>query len=85
MLEESLKAMFKRDYSYADKIISRLDSFAGLENDLLAAMSVKKMDPIASSTYRLALDGSRRIIEYSRNIAEVTLNRTIEDIATSNL
>ncbi|MEM2110922.1 MAG: phosphate uptake regulator PhoU [Candidatus Bathyarchaeia archaeon] len=85
MLEESLKAMFKRDYSYADRIISRLDSFVGLENDLLAAMSVKKLDPIVSSIYRLALDGSRRIIEYSRDIAEVTLNRTIEEIATPNL
>jgi len=84
LFEESLKAMFKRDYEHADKIISRLETLATLENDLISVVSTKKMDPKISSLLRLALDNSRRIIEYSRDVADVTLNRTIEEIATQN-
>ena len=84
LFEESLKSLFKRDYEDADEIMSRLESFAALENDLVAVMSNKKLDPNVSSTFRLILDNSRRIIESSRNIAEVTLNRTIEEITAPN-
>jgi phosphate uptake regulator len=80
--EESLKAMFKRDYEHADKTISRLESFVTLENDLITLMSSKMLDPIVSSIFRLILDNSRRIVDYTRNIAEVTLNRTVEEISS---
>ena len=77
--EEALKALFGRDYNYADKLISEIDSLIVLENELVIMMSTKKIDPNISSTFRLILDSSRRIIEYGRNIAEVTLNRTVEE------
>jgi len=79
--EESLKALFKRDYSRADKLISKTESFAALESDLITLMSTKKLDPNVSSILRLIIDNSRRIIEYSRDVAEVTLNRTVEEIS----
>lgn len=79
--EESLKAMFKRDYKHADRIITELERFASLENDLITLLSSKKLDPSILSIFRLILDSSRRIMEYSRDIAEVTLNRTIEEIS----
>jgi len=79
--EESLKALFKRDYNRADKLISEIESFAALERDLVTLMSTKKLDPNVSSILRLIIDNSRRIIEYSRDIAEVTLNRTVEEIS----
>ena len=82
LFEESLKAMFKRDYKHADKIISRLESLVTLENNLVTLMSSKKLDPNVSSIYRLILDSSKRIVDYSRNIAEVTLNRTVEEISS---
>jgi len=78
--EESLKALFKRDYKRADKLISEIES-AALERDLITLMSTKKMDPNVSSILRLIIDNSRRIIEYSRDIAEVTMNRTVEEIS----
>jgi len=80
--DESIKAMFKRSYEYADSIISKLDSFSTLENDLITLMSSKKLDPNVSSVFRLILDSSRRVVEYSRDIAEVTLNRTVEEISS---
>jgi phosphate uptake regulator len=82
LFEETLKAMFERDYESADKIISQLESFVTLENDLITLMSDKKLDPNVSSIHRLLLDSSKRIVEYSRNIAEVTLNRTVEEISS---
>ncbi|RJS94528.1 phosphate uptake regulator PhoU [Candidatus Bathyarchaeota archaeon] len=78
--EESLKALFKRDYDRADKLLSEIESFAALESDLITLISTKKMDPNVSSILRLIIDNSRRIIEYSRDIAEVTMNRTVEEI-----
>jgi len=74
--------MFKRDYECADKIIIRLESFVTLENDLITLISSKKLDPNVSSILRLILDSSRRIVDYSRDIAEVTLNRTIEETSS---
>jgi len=79
--EESLKALFKRDYDLADKLISQMESFVALESNLITSMSAKKLDPNVSSILRLILDSSRRIIEYSQNIAEVTLNRTVEEVS----
>lgn len=76
---ESLKALFKRDYDYADKLISEMEHLIVQSNDLVNIMSTKKIDPNISSILRLILDSSRRIIEYAGNIAEVTLNRTVEE------
>ena len=83
LFDESLKAMFKRDYEHADEIISQLKPLTSLEKDLITLMSSKKLDPNVSSISRLILDSSRRILDYTRNIAEVTLNRTIEETSSS--
>jgi len=85
LFEDSLKAMFKRDYEQADKIISEIESFAAEENDLLIVVSSKKLDPNVASALGLLLDNSRRMMEYTRNISEVTLNRTIEEVSVQIL
>jgi len=79
--EQSLAALFKRDYNRADELISDMKHLASLANELTTVMLSKKMDPNVSSIFRLILDSSRRIIEYGRNVAEVTLNRTVEEIS----
>ncbi|MFH0897519.1 MAG: phosphate uptake regulator PhoU [Candidatus Bathyarchaeota archaeon] len=82
LFEEALKAMFKRSYEQADAIISKLESYVTLENDLITIMVSKRLDPNLSLVFRLALDSARRVAEYSRDVAEVTLNRTIEEISS---
>ena len=77
--EESLKALLQRSYEHADKIIAESESFTAFENDLINLMFSKKLDPNLSSIFRLIIDGSRRVVEYSRNVAEVTLHRTVEE------
>ena len=84
LLEDSLTALFKRDYNHADKVIINVESLATRESDLAALIFSKNFDPNISSIFSLILDSSRHIIEYSKNIAEVTLNRTIEEVIEQN-
>ena len=83
IFEDSTKAMFKRAYNDAEKIIAKRGSYAELETELIRLMSSKKLDPNISAILRLILDSSRRILDYGQDIAELTLNRTVEEICTS--
>jgi phosphate uptake regulator len=83
LFEEATKAMFKRAYNDAEKIIAKRGSFVTLENELIRLISVKKLDPNIAAILRLMLDSSRRIMDYGQDVAELTLNRTVEEICTS--
>ena len=74
-----MKAMFKRSYEEADRIFSRIREYGSIEKDIAIMIFTKKLDPNLASVLRL-IDTSRSILEYSQNIAEVTLNRIIEEI-----
>jgi len=78
-----MKAMFKRGYNDAEKIIAKRGTFIPLENELIRLMAIKKMDPNNAAIFRLVMDSSRRILDYSQDIAELTLNRTVEEICNS--
>ncbi|MEM3703487.1 MAG: hypothetical protein QXX79_03585, partial [Candidatus Bathyarchaeia archaeon] len=80
LFEESLKATFKWDYKQADKLFSQIESLEALGRNLATIIYSKKLDPNVSGIFWMVLEGSRRILEYSRNIAEVTLNKTVEEI-----
>ena len=77
--DDSIKALFKRDYKDAEKLISKREALIPLENELIMLMSSKKIDPNMASVLRLIFDSSRRIMDYSRSMAELTLNRTVEE------
>jgi phosphate uptake regulator len=79
LYDDAIKALFKREYKDAEKLISKRESFAPLENELIMLMSSKKIDPNIASVLRLIFDSSRRIMDYSRSLAELTLNRTVEE------
>jgi len=83
MFEEATKAMFKRAYNDAEKLIGKRGSFVTLETELIRLIASKKMDPNVAAILRLMLDSSRRILDYGQNISELTLNRTVEEICTS--
>ncbi len=80
LFEEAAKLMFTKDYKDADKVISKRQSFTTLENDLIRLMYSKKLDPNIAAILRLILDSSRRIMDHSQDIAELTLNRTVEEV-----
>lgn len=83
LFEDATRAMFKRDYNDAEELIPRRETYVKLENDLILLMSSKKLDPNIASILRLVLDSSRRIMDYGQNIAELTLNRTVEELCAS--
>jgi len=83
LYEDAIKAVFKRDYKDAEKIISKRESLAPLENELIMLISSKKFDPNVASIFRFIFDSSRRIMDYSRNMAELALNRTVEELCST--
>lgn len=83
LYDDSVKTMFKRDYKDAEKIISRRETLTALENEIIIVISSKKLDPNVASILRLIFDSTRRILDYSRNMAELTLNRTVEEICSA--
>jgi phosphate uptake regulator len=83
LFEEATKAMFKRAYNDAEKIISKRGSYVALETELIRLMTSKKLDPNIAAILRLMMDSSRRILDYGQDVAELTLNRTVEEICTS--
>ena len=83
LYDEAIKALFKRDYKDAEKLISRRDSMVTLENELILLMSSKKIDPNVLSVLRLTFDSARRIMDYSKNMSELTLNRTVEELCSA--
>ena len=83
LFEDATKAMFKRDYNDAEQLIPKRQGYVKLENELIRLMSSKKMDPNISAIVRLALDSCRRILDYGQDVAELTLNRTVEELCAS--
>ena len=83
LYEDAVKAVFKRDYKDAEKLISKRESLAPLENELFRLLSSKKFDPNIVSILRLIFDSSRRVMDYGRNMAELTLNRTVEELCST--
>ncbi|MGA3059970.1 MAG: phosphate uptake regulator PhoU [Candidatus Bathyarchaeia archaeon] len=83
LYDDSIKALFKREYKDAEKLISKRESLIPLENELIMLMSSKKLDPNIASVLRLIFDSSRRIMDYSKNMAELTLNRTVEELCST--
>jgi phosphate uptake regulator len=79
LYEDSIKAVFKRDYKDAESLISKRESLIPLENEMIMLISAKKLDPNVASILRLIFDSTRRILDYSRNMSELTLNRTVEE------
>jgi phosphate uptake regulator len=83
LYEDAIKAVFKRDYKDAEKLISKREAMVALENELIMLISSKKMDPNVTGILRLIFDSSRRIVDYGRNMAELTLNRTVEELCST--
>jgi phosphate uptake regulator len=83
LYEDSVKAVFKRDYKDAERLISKREAMVELEKELIMLISSKKLDPNVASILRLIFDSTRRILDYGRNMAELTLNRTVEELCST--
>jgi len=80
LLEDSILALFKEDYHAADRLASELEEVTTMADGLLKTILSQKLDAKTISCLGLILESSKRIVEYSEDIAEVTLNRTVEKL-----
>jgi len=79
LFEEAMLALFKRDYQAADRAISRAGMFPLMEKEAVEMLLGSGLSAKEAANLRLIIESSREIAEYSQDIAEITLNRTVED------
>jgi phosphate uptake regulator len=74
-LDDSLAALFKRDYSMAEGVFAIVSRCRKLDAKVLARLGEKKSSD--ETTCRLVAEDLRRWAEYCADIAEVVLNLTV--------
>jgi len=79
VFEESILALFKRDYDAADRIVEDARAIVSMERDILPVMEKGTAESL--QTIRLVVEDIRRTAEYASDIAEIVLNMTAEQIA----
>ena len=79
VFEDAIKALFKKDYALADRVISKAKTIATIENKAINEIRYKAK---SADTYnmRMIIESIRRIAEYASDIAEIVLNLNINQI-----
>jgi phosphate uptake regulator len=78
MFENSVEALFKRDFSLAESVIERLSQVYRLEKETVLSTHSAKIEEIVN--LRLLIESVRRIAEYASDISEVVLNLNVESV-----
>ncbi len=78
LLEEALLSLFKRDHAGADAVVEKAKQFVQMENELVMSLDGKTIEEYY--TIHVLVDSQKRIAEYSRDIAEVVLDLTIDRV-----
>jgi phosphate uptake regulator len=78
MFENSMEALFKRDYNLAEAVIERLSQVYEVEQQTVRSLSGAKTDEIVD--LRLIIESIRRTAEYASDISEVVLNMNVESV-----
>ena len=79
VFEDAIKALFKKDYTLADQVISKAKTIATLENKAIKELLSKAKQPDISNI-RMITESIRRTAEYASDIAEIVLNLNINQI-----
>jgi phosphate uptake regulator len=78
MFENSMDALFKRDYNMAENVIQRLVQVRKLEREAVLCSQTAKIEEAVS--LRLLIESVRRTAEYASDISEVVLNLNVESV-----
>jgi phosphate uptake regulator len=78
MFENSMEALFKRDYNLAEAVIERLSQVHEVELQTVELLSGAKTEEIVD--LRLIIESIRRTAEYASDISEVVLNMNVESV-----
>jgi phosphate uptake regulator len=77
LFQEASQALFRGDYSMADRVLARQDQAEKLEAEIERQIYKQSLPPEDISALRLILESLRRIGEYATDIAEIVLNLTV--------
>ena len=77
IFQEASQALFRGDYSMADRVLARQDQAEKLEAEMEKQIYKLNLPPEDISGLRLVLESLRRIGEYGSDIAEIVLNLTV--------
>lgn len=76
VFEDSVKALYKKDYVLADQVVERAKAIERVENEIVEFISRSQKLREAPSL-RLIVESVKRTAEYASDIAEVVLNIAI--------
>jgi propanediol dehydratase small subunit len=79
VFDDSIKSLFKKDYSLADSAVTKAKTIASMESEALKAIS-KSLEPTKLSNIRIIMESIRRTAEYASDIAEIVLNLNVSQI-----
>ncbi len=79
IFEDSMTALYKRDYNSAEDVLKRMNQVEALEREAILEVNKQKVEPIDVSALRLILESLRRVGEYGTDVAEVVLNLTVDE------
>lgn len=79
IFEDSMTALYKRDYNSAEDVLKRMSQVEALEHEAVLEVNKQKVEPIQVSALRLILESLRRVGEYGSDVAEVVLNLTVAE------
>jgi phosphate uptake regulator len=74
LLNLALLSLFKRDFKAADDVIQRSATFAFMEADLISSI------PAKASPLAVIIDSLHRMVDNSKDIAEIVLDLTVERV-----
>jgi phosphate uptake regulator len=78
MFEDSIYALFKRDFHLAESIIEKISQVHKLEREAVLASKSLGIEEIVN--LRLLIESVRRTAEYASDISEVVLNLNVESV-----
>jgi len=83
LFQDASRALFRNDYSMADKVLARQDGAKMLETEIEKQIYRQNLSPEDISGLRLILESLKRIGEYANDVAEIVLNLTVNRSETS--
>ncbi|MCW4006522.1 MAG: phosphate uptake regulator PhoU [Candidatus Bathyarchaeota archaeon] len=78
MFENTMMALFKRDYKLAESVIEKTKEVHKLEKAAVLSFQNVEIEEIAN--LRLIIESVRRTAEYASDISEVVLNLNVESV-----
>jgi phosphate uptake regulator len=78
MFENSVEALFKRDFNLAESVIEKISLVHRLEKETVICSQTAKSDEVVN--LRLIIESVRRTAEYASDISEVVLNLNVESV-----